>query len=432
MTNRGKKNRQKKAKTQDPSIANASNDMNNLPDNIETRPSLRLRCPYFRILVMGRSNAGKTTILKKVCNSVDDPLIFGSSGKQIDASVVAPSAERGYHDINNEMVFKSNPNFIFHDSRGFECGSVDETETVQRFLSKRASATELKDQLHAVWYCLPTDTARPILAADETFFNGCGIGKDMQRGNTTCSELIEATANAITDDALKGLFVSVQQSNIEVCIRYALQISNPVCTGDSATESLTLLALIYFPHVWRNAETLSNPNRLLMTDDIPTDCLSQQAIDGGGTLDIDTFQIKNRDSISEILGGKVMAFLGPGHRDRRLALNVLTAILLCMEQTFTQASAWGDGLPKAFSAALDVYVASGHILKIQDAITTILSGKKLSDYLDKEMDSKSHLRAGTGCFTRWRGSVQGLRVTECIVSYHVRAEMVGKWRGCGF
>ncbi|KZP26032.1 hypothetical protein FIBSPDRAFT_733173 [Athelia psychrophila] len=151
--------------------------MNNLPDDIETLPNLRLRCPYFRILVMGRSNAGKTTILKKVCNSVDDPLIFSPSGEHIDPSAVAPLAERGYHDINNQMVFKSNPNFIFHDSRGFECGSVDETETVKNFLSERAHTGELKDQLHAVWYCLPTDTARPLLAADETFFNGCGIGK---------------------------------------------------------------------------------------------------------------------------------------------------------------------------------------------------------------------------------------------------------------
>ena len=27
----------------------------------------RYRCPYFRILVIGRANAGKTTILEKVC-----------------------------------------------------------------------------------------------------------------------------------------------------------------------------------------------------------------------------------------------------------------------------------------------------------------------------------------------------------------------------
>jgi hypothetical protein len=27
----------------------------------------RFRCPYFRILVTGRANAGKTTIIEKVC-----------------------------------------------------------------------------------------------------------------------------------------------------------------------------------------------------------------------------------------------------------------------------------------------------------------------------------------------------------------------------
>ncbi|KZP27021.1 hypothetical protein FIBSPDRAFT_328352 [Athelia psychrophila] len=58
-------------------------------------------------------------------------------------------------------------------------------------------------------------------------------------------------------------------------------------------------------------------------------------------------------------------------------LNALTALLLCMEQTFSQASAWGTGLPKAFSVALDFYVASGNILKIHDAITTITLGKQL-------------------------------------------------------
>ena len=29
----------------------------------------RYRCPYFRILVIGRANAGKTTILEKVCGA---------------------------------------------------------------------------------------------------------------------------------------------------------------------------------------------------------------------------------------------------------------------------------------------------------------------------------------------------------------------------
>ncbi|KAI6108276.1 hypothetical protein F5141DRAFT_1292594, partial [Pisolithus sp. B1] len=36
----------------------------------------------FRILVMGRANAGKTTILQRVCNSTDKPEIFDGEGNK--------------------------------------------------------------------------------------------------------------------------------------------------------------------------------------------------------------------------------------------------------------------------------------------------------------------------------------------------------------
>ena len=44
---------------------------------------LRSKCRHFRILVIGRANSGKTTLLKKVCNSVEDPEIFGPYGKKV-------------------------------------------------------------------------------------------------------------------------------------------------------------------------------------------------------------------------------------------------------------------------------------------------------------------------------------------------------------
>ena len=44
---------------------------------------LRSKCRHFRILVIGRANSGKTTLLKKVCNSVEDPEIFDPSGKKV-------------------------------------------------------------------------------------------------------------------------------------------------------------------------------------------------------------------------------------------------------------------------------------------------------------------------------------------------------------
>jgi hypothetical protein len=46
---------------------------------------------------------------------------------------------------------------------------------------------------------------------------------DMDKEATSCSELIERTADAIDDDALKLLFVTVQMNNLELCIRFAVQ-----------------------------------------------------------------------------------------------------------------------------------------------------------------------------------------------------------------
>ena len=54
-----------------------------LPIVMDKAIDLRGRCGHFRILVIGRANAGKTTLLKKVCNSVEDPEIFNPSGKKV-------------------------------------------------------------------------------------------------------------------------------------------------------------------------------------------------------------------------------------------------------------------------------------------------------------------------------------------------------------
>ncbi|KAF8231656.1 hypothetical protein L208DRAFT_1275876 [Tricholoma matsutake] len=234
---------------------------------------IRSQCRHFRILVIGQANAGKTTLLKKVCETTDDPRIYDANGKEIDTSVVAPSAQRGLHNIENQLVFASNPQFVFHDSMGLEAGGTEELEAVKAFIASRAKATHMSKQLHAIWYCLPTDSNRPLLEADHIFFEKCGTGKvpviaiftkfdalittafgklrkqehklkedyidqllkskykpkkhvwlkDMHQDATSCLELIKETAQAIDDSALKLLFVSVQQSNVDICIRSAIE-----------------------------------------------------------------------------------------------------------------------------------------------------------------------------------------------------------------
>jgi len=41
------------------------------------------RIGHFRILVLGRSNAGKTTLLQHVCNTTKLPEIFNSKGEKV-------------------------------------------------------------------------------------------------------------------------------------------------------------------------------------------------------------------------------------------------------------------------------------------------------------------------------------------------------------
>ena len=41
------------------------------------------RIGHFRILVVGRSNAGKTTLLQRVCNTTGLPEIYNSKGEKV-------------------------------------------------------------------------------------------------------------------------------------------------------------------------------------------------------------------------------------------------------------------------------------------------------------------------------------------------------------
>ena len=61
------------------------------------------------------------------------------------------TVKRGVHNITDELVFSSNPGFVFHDSRGIEAGTTNEMETIQAFISERANARRLQDKLHAIW-----------------------------------------------------------------------------------------------------------------------------------------------------------------------------------------------------------------------------------------------------------------------------------------
>ncbi|KAF9007372.1 hypothetical protein BDQ17DRAFT_1238044 [Cyathus striatus] len=235
----------------------------------------------FRILVIGRANAGKTTLLKRVCNTTEDPCIYDRNGNLFADRL---NCQRGVHDINRAFSFRSNPRFIFHDSAGVEAGDESQLKEVQDFIAERSKSTRINDQLHAIWFCLKPDTSRPLLEFEKNFFNkertgkipviaiimmfddlitqiydedlddaknrheaekevqdkfinplhgysyppkACTFMEDLHDDNSNhqnqVKDLIEKTAESLDDIALKMLFISIQQNNLELCIKYALK-----------------------------------------------------------------------------------------------------------------------------------------------------------------------------------------------------------------
>jgi len=146
-------------------------------ENTSDFENLQEKFGRFRILIVGRANAGKTTILRAICNTTENPEIYDGYGRKIDPSQVEGSRGRGMHNIENELIFRSNDKFVFHDSQGFEAGRVDEFTKMKDFIADRAKTTFLKKRIHAIWYCIPMDKLdRAIQRSEEKFFEDCDPG----------------------------------------------------------------------------------------------------------------------------------------------------------------------------------------------------------------------------------------------------------------
>ncbi|KAJ7708486.1 hypothetical protein B0H14DRAFT_2646621 [Mycena olivaceomarginata] len=111
----------------------------------------------FRVLILGRANAGKTTILERLTGASTDEAEVWRDGEILPDQLIQTvkgQIDRGLRDINDEIRFRSKPGFVFHDSRGIEAGSATELSTVQRFFRM----------------CLPLDECRELFESEREIF----------------------------------------------------------------------------------------------------------------------------------------------------------------------------------------------------------------------------------------------------------------------
>ncbi|KAJ7442902.1 hypothetical protein B0H11DRAFT_1932101 [Mycena galericulata] len=220
-------------------------------------------CSRLPPAVSDATNAGKTSILQRVCETTDSPEIYrvqAVNGKEIREQIrLDPTSETSW-------LFTNHAGYVFHDSRGFESGNTNEMELVEAFVCDRSQRRELQERLHAIWVghrSFPQDLSshecpkyeafkrnvrmdledEPAgrlddierrtqdecrerfktrfwepLGASRTFVRLEGMNKPDRR----CDELVRTTMDALNPDAVALMLVAVQKGNLELSVRRAV------------------------------------------------------------------------------------------------------------------------------------------------------------------------------------------------------------------
>ncbi|KAG1887917.1 uncharacterized protein F5891DRAFT_1283179 [Suillus fuscotomentosus] len=184
--------------------------------DLELRPTtseIFQKCPRFRILVIGKSGIGKSSLINHIF--------------KVKKTIVAHE-KPGEASIDHEFISPENERLVLHDSKGFEPGEEDNLKIVQDFIERRRKMPAMEHQLHAVWLCfeIPCASGRLLETGTEDFLKSKHSG---MLGNVPVIAILtkydmlidrvernldEASLDGLDDEAIKEL--AKQQADAEV------------------------------------------------------------------------------------------------------------------------------------------------------------------------------------------------------------------------